>query len=83
MKKINLQSFRNKLDAVKYCECNNTTVKEVVLDNINDMISSLQNISKKIENDEHVINEDWVEVALPLNSMMNALGNQWYLNDLL
>ncbi|MBR6517627.1 MAG: hypothetical protein IKT40_12420 [Bacilli bacterium] len=81
MEKICLQSCYHKKDAEILCQKNNTTIKEVVLDNINDIIIALQNISKKIENNERAINEDWVKAAYPMNSIMNALGNAWYLDD--
>lgn len=78
MKEINLQQCRNKEAAIKLCEENGTTIKEVVLDKINTIIGELVNISQKIENNERCVNEDWIKVAIPLNSMMNALGNGWY-----
>lgn len=80
MEKINLQQFSNKIEAEKACEKNNTTIKEVVLDNISDIITALHNIADKIENNEKTVNEDWVEAAVPLNTIMNAVSNDWYIN---
>ena len=75
IKEINLQACRDKESAIKLCEENGTTIKEVVLENISTIIDELQNISQKIGNNERGVNEDWTKVAMPLNSMMNALGN--------
>lgn len=80
MERINLQLFSHKIEAEKECEKNNTTIKEVVLDNIYDIIEALHNIANKIENNEKTENEDWTEAAVPLNNIMNAVSNGWYIN---
>ena len=79
MKEINLQRCRNKKAAIKLCEENGITIKEVIIENINTIIDGLKDNILKIQNNEKLENEDWVKVAMPLNSMMTALANGWYL----
>ena len=81
MGKIDLRQYRDKKQAKKMCEECGTSIKEVVLENIETIIKELRNISHKIENSEPCVNEDWVKVAAPLNEMMNVLGNHWYIDE--
>lgn len=78
---LNLKDCRTKQQAEQLCKEYNTTIKEVVLKNIDIIIDMLQDNQLKIKNNEQLINQDWVRVAVILNSMMTALGNHWYLNN--
>ena len=72
--------FSHKEDAEKYCQEHGTTIKHVILDNINGIQEALSLIEEKVKNDENLENEDWLKAAIPLRHVMNALGNKWYLN---
>ena len=78
---VNLQAFRHKDDAASFCAQNGTTIKIEVLKNIDEILDALVKIAGKIEKNERAENEDWMEAAVPLNSMMNAVANGWYLED--
>ena len=78
---INLQEFRKKADAERFCAQNGTTIKKVVLKNTEVVLAALVKIADKIERGSVVINEDWQKAAEPLNSMMKAIANHWYLED--
>ena len=78
---INLQAFRKKADAESFCAQNGTTIKKVVLKNTEDVLAALVKIADKIERGSVVINEDWQKAAAPLNSMITAIANHWYLED--
>ena len=56
------------------------SIKQHCLNNIDEIISNLQTIKNKISNNIQLENEDWMAVAVPLNNIMNPLGNHWYLN---
>lgn len=81
MGKYNLQEFSRKEDAVNVCKKNGTSVKEVIIENIDEIIVALKDIQETIRQGKRAQNEDWLRAARPLKEMMNALGNGWYLEN--
>lgn len=57
------------------------TPKQVCLEKLDQVIKGLTACRDKIEAGERLSNEDWLETALPLNDIMDLLGNHKYLED--
>ena len=56
------------------------TVKEKIINNLNQMIVELTNIKKSFEDDNPPGNEEWIKVATPLNEMVNLLPQGMFNN---
>lgn len=54
------------------------TTKEKVINNITQMINKLENIKKSFEKDIVPGNDEWTEVAEPLNEIINVLNQGFY-----
>lgn len=54
--------------------------KEKCLEAIDKMIDGLPKIKEKIINNIQLKNEDWLEVAMPLNNVINLLLNHKYID---
>lgn len=54
------------------------TVKEKVINNIEQMINELQTIKQSFENDICPGNEEWTNVAEPLNQIIDLLNQGLY-----
>lgn len=74
-----ISSNRDKIK--KLCEDQGITVKELTLSMLDVCSESLQDIRNKISAGEELVNEDWLEVAVPFNSIVNILMNHWYKED--
>lgn len=51
------------------------TNKEYVINKIQDIINGLESIKDIVLRDGIPNNEDWLKCAMPLNDMMNIIGN--------
>jgi hypothetical protein len=51
------------------------TNKEYAINKLQDVINGLEDIKKKMLSDDIPTNEDWLNAATPLNSIMNIIGN--------
>lgn len=78
---IDLRECYNKESAIELCNKYNITVNQACLENIDSIIAALYKIQSKILNNEKLKNEDWVNAAVPLSSIMNILGNHWYIEE--
>ena len=74
-----ISSNRDKIK--KLCEDQGITVKELTLSMLDVCSESLQDIRNKISAGEELVNEDWLEVAVPFNSIVNILTNHWYKDE--
>ena len=74
-----ISSNRDKIK--KLCEDQGITVKELTLSMLDVCSKSLQDIRNKISTGEELVNEDWLEVAVPFNSIVNILTNHWYKDE--
>lgn len=74
-----ISSNRDKIK--KLCEDQGITVKELTLSMLDVCSESLQDIRNKISAGEELVNEDWLEVAVPFNSIVNILANHWYKDE--
>ena len=74
-----ISSNRDKIK--KLCEDQGTTVKELTLSMLDVCNENLQNIRNKISAGEELVNEDWIDVAVPFNSIVNILANHWYKDE--
>lgn len=70
----------NKNSIKDLCEKFNITSKELTLLVFDRCIKGLQDIREKINNEENLENEDWLEVAIPFRSIVNVLMNGWYVD---
>lgn len=74
-----ISSNRDKIK--KLCEDQGITVKELTLSMLDVCNESLQDIRNKISVGEELVNEDWIDVAVPFNSIVNILTNHWYKDE--
>lgn len=51
------------------------TNKDYVINKIQEMITNLENIKTKVSSNGIPNNEDWLKCAIPLNDIMNIMGN--------
>lgn len=63
--------------------CNefNITPKELTLSLFDKCLKGLCDIREKINKDCDLENEDWLEVAVPFDSIVNILMNKWYKDE--
>lgn len=65
----------------KLCSEYGITSKDLTISLFDKCLSGLSDIRNKINNDEDLENEDWLEVAIPFSSMVNILANHWYKDE--
>ena len=81
MDRLDLTQCLRKEKLIELCEENNTTIKDEVISNIDDIIKALRKIKQKVKQNRRAVNKDWVKAAVPLRNIMNVITNAWYLED--
>lgn len=81
MDRLDLTQCFRKEKLIELCEENNTTIKNEVVSNIDDIIKALKIIKQKVKKNRRAVNEDWKKAAAPLRNIMNVITNAWYLEN--